>query len=128
MKRNFSKVMIKSIEEIKTQYSTDEICEMIDRLNGWEWDDRIGDKPDGFDDLPRYNIRWWHKLMNRPTRRPYLEQAMWNLQSLVTAKEYYHHHHAKNLGVSEEEFEMWWRQHGKGLEMSGCYKESGDSD
>ena len=116
-------------KEIAEKYSKEEISEMLDNVNGWRWDDRLGEKPcEDFDDLPRYNIHWWHKLMKRRTKKQYLQQVQWNLQSCLTAKEYYHHLHTKNLGCSEEKFEAWWRRCHMDEKFLGCYKESNDGN
>ena len=41
------------------------------RMNCWLWDEVIGDKPDGFDEMPidvSDFYRWWRRLIGRPVR------------------------------------------------------------
>jgi hypothetical protein len=66
-----------------SNYSNEEICKMIYNLNGWNWDERVGEKPDGFDQMPWYNIHWWHRLIKRKTRQDYIRPAMGYLQQRV---------------------------------------------
>lgn len=35
--------------------TTEELCEIYENLNSWKWDKRVGDEPEGFNDMPKYN-------------------------------------------------------------------------
>ena len=92
-----------------SNYSNEEICEMIDNLNNWNWDERVGEKPEGFDQMPWYNVHWWHRLIKRKTRQDYIRPAMGYLQQRVTMKEFYFFinvTHSKRM--TSEQFEKWW--------------------
>lgn len=45
--------------------STEELCEVYYNLNGYRWDDRIGEKPEGFDDLPTWRNKWYHRFTRK---------------------------------------------------------------
>lgn len=37
---------------LRKDLSQDDLAEIYCKLNGWVWDDRLGDKPEGFDQMP----------------------------------------------------------------------------
>lgn len=49
-----------------------ELVEVYYKLNSWQWDERLGEKPDGWDLLPLYNCKLIHKIMKRKTRNDYV--------------------------------------------------------
>lgn len=94
-----------------SNYSNEEICEMIDNLNDWNWDERVGEKPDGFDQMPWYNIHWWHRLIKRKTKHDYIQPAMRYLQKRVTMKEFYFFANVtRSKRMTSEQFEKWWEK------------------
>lgn len=52
--------------------SKSELVEVYYKLNSWEWDDRLGEKPDRWEFLPPYNCKLIHKLLKRKTRSDYI--------------------------------------------------------
>lgn len=42
------------------------------RLNTWEWDEIVGPKPDGFDEMPRYD-KFWYIRTYHPIFMKFLE-------------------------------------------------------
>lgn len=113
-----------------SNYSNEEICEMIYNLNNWNWDERVGEKPEGFDQMPWYNIYWWHKLKKRKTRKDYIQPAMGYLQQRVTMKEFYFFAnvtHGKRM--TSEQFEKWWEKEKNTLWFAfpHCYQKGNDS-
>lgn len=113
-----------------SNYSNEEICEMIYNLNGWNWDERVGEKPDGFDQMPWYNVHWWHRLIKRKTRQDYIRPAMGYLQQRVTMKEFYFFAnvtHSKRM--TSEQFEKWWEKEKNTLWFAfpHCYQKGNDS-
>ncbi len=65
-------------------YTKSELHEIYDTLNSWEWDERVGTKPSGFDELPDYNYKWYHKLLKRRTKADYIEPAMARVSQLLS--------------------------------------------
>lgn len=98
-------------KEVLSRFSQSELCEIYDKLNGWEWDERLGEKPERFDELPSYNIHWYHKLFKRKTKDTYIAPAMAAIEKHVSKKELWRYHHVHNLGHTDEQFEQWWRCH-----------------
>lgn len=37
---------------LRKDLTQDDLAEIHCKLNGWEWDERLGEKPDGFDQMP----------------------------------------------------------------------------
>lgn len=113
-----------------SKYSNEEICEMIYNLNIWKWDDRVGDKPDGFDQMPLYNRHWWHKLMRRETRIDYINPAMSYLQKRVSMREFYFFANVtRSKRMTSEEFEKWWEKEKDFLWFAfyHCYQKGDES-
>lgn len=99
--------LVKIQEELK-QYSQLELCEIYDVLQSWEWDERIGEKPQGFDELPNYNYKLRHKLLKRKTKEDYINPVIAAIEKTVPRKELFRYHHLHNLKRYNEEFEDWW--------------------
>lgn len=89
-------------------FSQDELCEIYHNVNEWRWDDRLGDKPEGFDSLPDFNWRLRHKIARRKTKEEIIGPVFREIKKLVPEKELLRHHHIVNLGRTNEEFEKWW--------------------
>ena len=54
------------------------------RLNSWEWDEIIGPKPDGFDELPWYDNRKFKKFRKKiRTKSDYLTPAIEGIKSII---------------------------------------------
>ena len=49
--------------------TTEELCEIYYNLNGFRWDNRIGEKPEGFDNLPTRRYKWYHIFTRRTTKK-----------------------------------------------------------
>ena len=101
--------LVKTQEELK-QYSQLELCEIYDTLQSWEWDERIGAKPQGFDELPNYNYKLRHKLLKPKTKEDYINPVIAAIEKTVPRKELFRYHHLHNLKRTNEEFERWWSE------------------
>ncbi len=94
------------------EYSIEELCEIYDNVNRFRWDERIGEKPEEFDNLPKYNIHWWHKLMRRKTKAYYLDPVFYTLKCMLPQKVYLHWANVeKSRTMTEEEFQQFWKVH-----------------
>lgn len=88
----------------------DELCEIYDKLNRWGWDERIGEKPEGWDEMHYWKIGLWPER----TRDNYLRPICERITEIVSEKELLRYHHIHNLHRTNEEFEMWW-ENSRGL-------------
>lgn len=96
------------------KYSKRELCEIYSNVNRWKWDERLGEKPERFDDLPKYNIHWWHKLAKRKTKADYLDPILYTIQCMLGHEEYLHWLHVETeKTMTEEEFQQFWKRHEK---------------
>lgn len=95
---------------VLANYTQEELCQIYNNLNSWEWDDLIGEKPKGFDELPRYNIKFIHKVAKRKTKAEIINPIMQYIEMLVPWKERLRYHHVHNLNSSNEQFEIWWQE------------------
>lgn len=59
-------------------FSYEQMLEVEHDLNEWKWNDLLGDKPKGFDELPDYpftwyqECNWYKKLFNHRTKYDYV--------------------------------------------------------
>lgn len=97
----------KRVENLQ-EYTQRELCEISERLNSWEWDDRIGAKPENWDALPKYNRHWYHKLIKRKTKADYIDPVLSFIRMLVPEKELLRFHNVDVLHMTNENFEQWW--------------------
>ena len=94
---------------IPANFSQKELCEIYHNLSTWEWDERLGNKPLGFDMLPNYNYRFIHKLIKRKTKSDIIGPIIKHIKTLVPHKEILRHHHIYNLRKTNDQFESWWQ-------------------
>lgn len=79
------------------------------RLNGWEWDDLLGPKPKGFDDLPNYDRKRgmpFHKSL--PSKQDYIDPAINAIRSIIGEANASRCHWKFSLGRTEEEWFKWY--------------------
>ena len=90
--------------------TTEELCEIYYNLNCFRWDDRIGEKPDGFDDLPRNRFKWYHRFTRKTTKRDYVEPMLMIVKDILPEKDYSHWLNVKKYKMmTNEQFERFWR-------------------
>ncbi len=78
-------------------------------LNDWKWNDLLGQKPEGFDDLPYSNTKWLHKLVKRKNKYDIVHPIIMYISGMFSEKELLHYHNVVCNGMSEEEFGRFWR-------------------
>lgn len=83
--------------------SKHELIEIYDNLNNWIWDDRIGEKPNYWDEIPKYSTNKY-QITKYTTIKPYMHY----IQSKISLKEYLRYHHIHNLKRKWWQFEIWW--------------------
>lgn len=88
-------------------YEKEVLCEIYERTNSFQWDDRLGEKPEKFDVLPDYNSKWWH-IFRKETKWKFTHPICEAIRVLVGEKELLRYHHVHNLGRTDEEFEQFW--------------------
>ena len=89
-----------------SKFTTKELCEIEHNLNAWKWDDRLGEKPDGWDGMPDYKSPFKRRFIK--TKIAILLPIMKNIKNIVGQKEIYHYHHTCILGHTEDEFQKWY--------------------
>ncbi|MDY0396790.1 hypothetical protein ACFSMW_14685 [Virgibacillus halophilus] len=82
--------------------SKQDLLEIYANLNKYQWDYRLGTKPNGFDEMPDYDRNLYQTKYN--VLKPYLRL----LGSILTEKEVLKYHHIKNLNRTDSEFKWWW--------------------
>jgi ribosomal protein L22 len=90
---------------MKLNYSKRVLAEIWNKLNGWEWDDRIGVKPEKWDSMP--NSRFTDKHTN-PTKKDFISPYMRYIEKKIGIKNCLKWLHVNELGKTNTEFEIWW--------------------
>lgn len=107
-----SPMSLQEAMEVVQHFSDDELCEIYENVNSYKWDNRLGEKPVGFDSLDMYNRKHIDKITKRKTKSDYVQAAVTAIGLLVPQKKLHHHGMVVKLGWSEERFESWWRDKG----------------
>ena len=64
-----------------SKFTNDQLWEIYSDANGYRWNPLLGDKPDGFDELP-VDKRWWQFWIKR-TKRMYTSPVYWITKDLI---------------------------------------------
>lgn len=80
-------------------------------LNDWKWNDLLGQKPKGFDDLPYSNTKWLHKLVKRKNKYDIVHPIIMYISGMFSEKELLHYHNVVCNGMLEDEFDKFWCEH-----------------
>jgi len=97
-----------------SKISEDEWPSIHCKLNRWEWDDRLGTKPEDWDDMPSWKdkkILWFTTCEeDKKTRTKFKIISPLNqfIDNSVGAKAVLRYHHIHNLGRTDQQFEDWW--------------------
>lgn len=83
------------------------LCEIYQKVNSFQWDSRLGEKPEMFDSLPEFNWKWYH-IFRKETKWKYVRPICQAITAIVGEKELLRYHHIHNLGKTDEEFEQFW--------------------
>ena len=81
------------------------------RLNRFEWDEILGPKPDGFDDLPAYPPKRKHSTRHgsQPiSKSDYVEAAIWAIRSIIGEANCSRCVWVLGLGKTEAEWLQWY--------------------
>lgn len=72
--------MRKSVDFSK--FTNEELWEIYKSVNIFQWNDLLGEKPEGFDKLRNFRFSWWHFLIRR-TRDDYTHPIWCLVQELM---------------------------------------------
>lgn len=96
-------------------FSYEQMLEVEHDLNEWKWNDLLGDKPEGFDELHNYPHTWyqeryWYKkLFNYKTKHDYVHPIRkYILQFTNVRDELYYHNVIVRKTMNEDEFQKFW--------------------
>ena len=64
-----------------SKFTNEQLWEIYSDANGYRWNPLLGDKPDGFDELP-ISKRWWQFWIKR-TKRTYTSPVYWITKDLI---------------------------------------------
>lgn len=89
-----------------SRFTKEELCRIYDNLNSWRWDDRLGKKPNGWDDLPNYRRTSIGKMFFN-SKYKIIRPIMAQIEEEIGKKKLLEWHWIHNLHKTKEEFEAW---------------------
>lgn len=78
------------------------------RLNTYEWDEILGPKPDGFDNLPKWAKKKWPFSKKKRTKSDYVRPAMRAIERIIGETNCSRCWWVYGLGRTEEEWFRWY--------------------
>ena len=80
------------------------------RLNGWEWDELFGPKPEGWDKMPEYEYPYTLGTKRKvyPTKFDYAKPMLFAIEKILGDAKCSYYHWRFNLGKSYEEWLQWY--------------------
>lgn len=89
-----------------SRFTEEELCQIYDNLNSWRWDDRLGEKPNGWDNLPNFrSTRIGERLFN--SKFKIITPIKHEIVCMVGNKKLHEWHWIHNLHKTKEEYEAW---------------------
>jgi hypothetical protein len=93
------------VNRLELEISKKELAEIYNKLNNWEWDYRLGVKPENWDMLPNYKRENVYSYLTKfEISKPYVIL----IKKAIGEKECLRYHHMHNLGKSNLQFEIYW--------------------
>lgn len=93
------------IDTIKKLSKQDKI-EIYNKLNCWDWDDRLGCKPDNWDDIPDFMLNDQYKLT---TKYKIVSPIIKEIEEVVKEKEMLKYWNVDiRKAMTDFKFEVWW--------------------
>lgn len=90
-----NKAISKYVKKDITQYSEEELCQIYNALNQWDWDSILGEKPKNWDKMSQHRK---HKIV-QPIRN--------HIESEIGRKKLLEWHWIHSLGKTKEEYDEW---------------------
>ena len=95
---------------VDAEFSLQELIEIEHKLNRWEWDDRLGNKPKGWGSLPSYKKK--PLIGKRKDKYSIIRPIQEEIEGWVPRYYRLRYHHMISFGATQEEFDTWWMRCG----------------
>ena len=91
------------------KYSAEELCEIANTLNHWEWPDILGAKPEWWDDAPLFLRGSFQKMRGAFTKNRYdaTKEILRDIRIRVGQGKLLEYHWVHRLGKTKEEYREW---------------------
>ena len=108
---DYNMTSLKKFETIVLdEMKIEQLAEIENKLNQWEWPDLLRKKPLNFDNLPIFS-----KDPTVISKRTIVSPIIELINMTIGEKETLKWHHINNLNRTIEEFEEWWEKENKSL-------------
>lgn len=90
---------------ILDKYSKQDLIEIQHKLNRWKWDNRLGEKPKDWDDMPDYIV---NNPYNFPTKYEFMKPITNYIKQKINEKESLKYHHLNFCNMNRLQHEICW--------------------
>ena len=97
---------MKNITNDISKFAEEELCQIYNNLNCWDWDELLGEKPKNWDKLPLYH-RSAIKRRFFNSKSKIANPLMAQIEEMVSLKKLLEWHWIHNLCKTKEEYEAW---------------------
>lgn len=95
--------VLKSLSKL----NEDELCELYWKIRDWQWDEKMGEKPNNFDNLPEYADKWYQLLFRKKSKEYYLKPYRYGIERLVYREKLREFHFIHIEKRSQEDFQRY---------------------
>jgi hypothetical protein len=85
------------------KFDTHTLAKIWCTINGWEWAEELGNKPEGWDNMLNYTNK-----DDKGTKSEIITPIMNIIQDKIGHKECLRYHNVVELNYTNQEFEDWW--------------------
>lgn len=104
MKLTESEILLK-YTDVLDKCSKQDLIEIYHNLNGWHWDNRLGDIPDNWDTIPDFMLNKEYKL---PTKKDIISPINNFIRNEISDKTLMKYHHMRNCNMTRLQHEKFW--------------------
>ncbi len=89
-----------------SRFTEDELCQIHNSLNRWEWNELLGEKPDGWDSMKNFRNPYIGRRFFK-SKYKIITPIHRQIEEIVGMKKILEWHWINNLGRTKEEYETW---------------------
>lgn len=99
------KKLSKEIQQRILSCTREQMLQIHADLNEWRWNNLLGEKPEGYDNLPTWNTKLIHKIFKRKNKDDIVAPIIRLINKNFTEREILHYYWVNRWKQSEEYFE-----------------------
>lgn len=92
--------------DVLSRMSEQELCEVYWVIRSNQWDERLGEKPNDFDNLPLCADKWYQRLLKMKSKNYYLNPYLSGINTLVGHDALYDFYNTNITKATPEEIQL----------------------